>query len=100
MEDLNVGGMMKNRHLSKAVQEQCFYEFRRQIEYKATWNNTPVILADRFFPSSKVCSCCGSVKEDLKLSDRVFVCHDCGNRIDRDFNASLNLRMYGEQSVA
>ena len=100
MEDLNVGGMMKNRHLSKAVQEQCFYEFRRQIEYKATWNNIPVILADRFFPSSKVCSCCGSVKEELKLSDRVFVCHDCGNRIDRDFNASLNLRMYGEQSVA
>lgn len=100
MEDLNVGGMMKNRHLSKAVQEQCFYEFRRQIEYKATWNNLPVILADRFFPSSTVCSCCGSVKEDLKLSDRVFVCHDCGNRIDRDFNASLNLRMYGEQSVA
>ena len=100
MEDLNVGGMMKNRHLSKAVQEQCFYEFRRKIEYKATWNNIPVILADRFFPSSKVCSCCGSVKEDLKLSDRVFVCHDCGNRIDRDFNASLNLRMYGEQSVA
>lgn len=100
MEDLNVGGMMKNRHLSKAVQEQCFYEFRRQIEYKATWNNIPVILADRFFPSSKVCSCCGSVREDLKLSDRVFVCHDCGNRIDRDFNASLNLRMYGEQSVA
>lgn len=99
IEDLNVGGMMKNRHLSKAVQEQCFYEFRRQIEYKATWNNIPVILADRFFPSSKVCSCCGSVKEDLKLSDRVFVCHDCGNRIDRDFNASLNLRMYGEQSV-
>lgn len=100
MEDLNVGGMMKNRHLSKSVQEQCFYEFRRQIEYKATWNNIPVILADRFFPSSKVCSCCGSVKEELKLSDRVFVCHDCGNRIDRDFNASLNLRMYGEQSVA
>jgi len=100
MEDLNVGGMMKNRHLSKAVQEQCFYKFRRQIEYKATWNNIPVILADRFFPSSKVCSCCGSVREDLKLSDRVFVCHDCGNRIDRDFNASLNLRMYGEQSVA
>ena len=100
MEDLNVGGMMKNRHLSKAVQEQCFYKFRRQIEYKATWNNIPVILADRFFPSSKVCSCCGSVREDLKLSDRVFVCHDCGNRIDRDFNASLNLRMHGEQSVA
>lgn len=69
IEDLNVGGMMKNRHLSKAVQEQCFYEFRRQIEYKATWNNIPVILADRFFPSSKVCSCCGSVKEDLKLSE-------------------------------
>ena len=100
LEDLNVSGMMKNRHLSKAVQQQCFYEFRRQIEYKADWNNIPVILADRFFPSSKICSCCGSVKEDLKLSDRIFICSDCGNKLNRDFNASLNLRMYGEQSVA
>lgn len=95
-----MSGMMKNRHLSKAVQQQCFYEFRRQIEYKSNWNNIQVILADRFYPSSKICSCCGVVKEDLKLSDRVFVCPDCGNKLNRDFNASLNLKMYGEQSVS
>ena len=95
MEDLNVRGMMKNRHLSKAVQQQEFYEFRRQIEYKSEWSNIPVIIADRFFPSSKLCSCCGIVKTDLKLSDRTYKC-DCGNVIDRDFQASLNLQTYGE----
>ena len=103
IEDLNVSGMMKNKHLSKAVQEQKFYEFRRQIEYKAKWNNIPVIIADRFFPSSKMCSCCGHVKKDLKLSDRIYKC-ECGNIINRDFQASLNLKKYGEdvlkQSVA
>ena len=87
--------MMKNKHLSKAVQEQCFYEFRRQIEYKATWNNILVIVADRFFPSSKLCSCCGSIKKDLKLSDRIYKC-ECGNVIDRDYQAALNLKQYGE----
>lgn len=104
MEDLNVRGMMKNRHLSKVVQQQGFYEFRRQIEYKSEWSNIPVIIADRFFPSSKLCSCCGTVKTDLKLSDRTYKC-ECGNVIDRDFQASLNLQTYGEnflkrQSVA
>ena len=95
IEDLNVSGMMKNKHLSKAIQQQGFYEFRRQIEYKAKWNNIPVITADRFFPSSKLCSCCGGIKKDLKLSDRIYRC-DCGNIIDRDFQASLNLKRYGE----
>ena len=95
IEDLNVSGMMKNRHLSKAVQQQGFYEFRRQIEYKSAWNNIPVIIADRFFPSSKLCSCCGSIKKDLKLSDRIYKC-ECGNVIDRDFQAALNLKRYGE----
>ena len=95
MEDLNVKGMMKNRHLSKAVQQQGFYEFRRQIEYKATWNHIPVIIADRFFPSSKLCSCCGTIKKDLKLSDRIYKC-GCGNVIDRDYQAALNLKRYGE----
>ena len=95
IEDLNVSGMMKNKHLSKAIQQQGFYEFRRQIEYKAKWNNIPVILADRFFPSSKLCSCCGEIKKDLRLSDRIYRC-DCGNIIDRDFQASLNLKQYGE----
>ena len=102
MEDLNVKGMMKNRHLSKAVQQQCFGEFRRQIEYKAMWNNIPIIIADRFFPSSKLCSCCGNIKKDLKLSDRIYKC-ECGNIIDRDYQAALNLKAYGKnviQSVA
>ena len=95
IEDLNVSGMMKNKHLSKAIQQQGFYEFRRQIEYKSAWNNIPVITADRFFPSSKLCSCCGEIKKDLKLSDRIYRC-DCGNVVDRDFQASLNLKKYGE----
>jgi len=103
IEDLNVRGMMKNRHLSKAIQEQCFYEFRRQIEYKSEWNGIQVVIADRYFPSSKLCSHCGSVKKDLKLSDRIYRC-ECGNIIDRDYQASLNLKRYGEnvlkQSVA
>lgn len=95
LEDLNVKGMMKNRHLSKAIQEQGFYEFRRQIEYKSKWNNVTVIIADRFFPSSKLCICCGKIKKDLKLSDRIYKC-ECGNVIDRDYQASLNLKRYGE----
>ena len=95
IEDLNVSGMMKNKHLSKAIQQQGFYEFRRQIEYKSAWNNIPVIIADRFFPSSKLCSCCGEIKKDLKLSDGIYRC-DCGNVIDRDYQASLNLKQYGE----
>lgn len=95
LEDLNVKGMMKNRHLSKAVQQQAFGEFRRQLEYKCAWNNIPLIVADRFFPSSKLCSCCGNIKKDLKLSDRVYKC-ECGNVIDRDYQAALNLKIYGE----
>ena len=98
MEDLNVKGIMKNRHLSKAVQQQCFGEFRRQIEYKSAWNNIPVIIADRFFPSSKLCSCCGNIKKDLKLSDRIYKC-ECGNVIDRDYQASLNLKRYVEMTL-
>ena len=98
LEDLNVSGMMKNKHLSKAVQQQGFYEFRRQIEYKSAWNNISVIMADRFFPSSKLCSCCGNIKKDLKLSDRIYKC-ECGNVIDRDFQAALNLKRYGENVV-
>ncbi len=104
LEDLNVSGMMKNKHLSKAVQRQGFYEFRRQIEYKSEWNNIQVIIADRFFPSSKLCSCCGRIKKDLKLSERIYKC-ECGNVIDRDYQGALNLKKYGEmflkqQSVA
>lgn len=96
IEDLNVSGMMKNRHLAKAVQEQGFFEFRRQLEYKCKDNGIQLIVADKFYPSSKLCSCCGKIKKDLKLSDRTYRC-DCGNVIDRDFQASLNLKAYGEQ---
>ena len=98
IEDLNVNEMMKNRHLSKAVQQQKLYEFRKQIEYKAAWNNIPVIIVDRWFASSKLCSCCGNIKKDLKLSDRTYVC-ECGNVIDRDYQASLNLKRYGEMAL-
>ena len=95
IEDLNVKGMMKNKHLSKSIQQQGFYEFKRQIEYKSKLHNITVIIADRFFPSSKICSCCGNIKKDLKLNDRIYKC-ECGNIIDRDFQASLNLKIYGE----
>ncbi|MCI9369144.1 MAG: IS200/IS605 family element transposase accessory protein TnpB [Lachnospiraceae bacterium] len=98
MEDLNVSGMMKNRHLSKAVQQQCFGEFRRQIEYKAKWNHIPIMIADRFFPSSKLCSCCGNIKKDLKLSDRIYKCK-CRNMIDRDYQAAFNLKRYGKMAL-
>lgn len=99
IEDLNVSGMMKNRHLSKAIQQQCFYEFRRQIEYKAAWNNIKIVIADRFYPSSKTCYCCGTIKKDLKLSDRIYKCECCGNVIDRDYQAALNLKQYGENFI-
>lgn len=99
IEDLNVSGMMKNRYLSKAVQQQGFREFRRQIEYKSEWNNIPVVIADRYFPSSKLCSCCGKIKKDLKLSDRLYIC-ECGNKTDRDVQAALNLKRYGENVLS
>ncbi|MDB6471747.1 RNA-guided endonuclease TnpB family protein, partial [Blautia wexlerae] len=96
IEDLNVSGMMKNRHLSKAVQAQGFFGFRKQLEYKCSDKGIQLIVADRFYPSSKLCSCCGNIKKDLKLSDRVYRCA-CGNMIDRDFQASINLKTYGEK---
>lgn len=95
LEELNVSGMMKNQHLAKAIQEQSFYSFKEILLYKAKWNNIQVIEVPMFYPSSKTCSCCGSIKSDLKLSDRVFVCPDCGNKMDRDLNASINLKNYG-----
>ena len=94
MEDLNIQGMMKNRHLARAVQEQCLYEFIRQMRYKCEWNCIEFIQADRFYPSSKTCSCCGNVKRDLKLSDRTYKCDICGLTIDRDYNAAINLSKY------
>ncbi len=94
MEDLNIRGMMKNRHLSRAIQEQCLSEFLRQMKYKCEWNGIEFIQADRFYPSSKTCSCCGEIKSDLKLSDRTYVCKSCGLVIDRDYNAAINLSRY------
>ena len=91
IEDLNVSGMMKNRHLSKAVASQKFYEFRAKLKSKCDDNGIELRIADRWYPSSKICHCCGCIKEDLKLSDRIYRCV-CGYVEDRDFNASLNLR--------
>ncbi len=99
LEDLNVKGMMKNKHLAKAIQEQCFYEFYRQTEYKCCWNNIEFITADRYYPSSKMCCCCGNIKKDLKLKDRTYICAECGNVIDRDYQASVNLMRYKELTV-
>lgn len=96
LENLNVSGMMKNRHLSKTISDANFYKIRTTLEYKAKRNNIELFLADRFFPSSKICSHCGVVKQDLKLSDRVYKC-SCGFEIDRDLNASINLKNYGAQ---
>ncbi|MBP2651262.1 MAG: transposase, OrfB family [Firmicutes bacterium] len=91
IEDLNVSGMMKNRHLSKVIAQQNFYYFRTKLEYKCRLNGIELRMVDRFYPSSKICSCCGNSKKDLKLSDRTYVCKECGLVIDRDLNASINL---------
>ena len=91
IEDLNVSGMMKNRHLSKAVTSQKFYEFRTKLKAKCDENGIELRVVDRWYPSSKICHCCGAIKKDLKLSDRIYRC-DCGYVEDRDFNAALNLR--------
>ena len=91
IEDLNVSGMMKNRHLSKAIASQKFYEFRAKLKTKCDDNSIELRIVDRWYPSSKMCHCCGRVSKDLKLSDRIYRCA-CGYIADRDFNASLNLR--------
>lgn len=91
IEDLNVSGMMKNKHLSKAVASQKFYEFRTKLQAKCNENGMELRVVDRWFPSSKTCHCCKNIKKDLKLSDRIFKCY-CGYIEDRDFNAALNLR--------
>ena len=95
MEDLNIKGMMKNKHLSKAIAEQSFYEFIRQMKYKCEFNGIEFIQVDRFYPSSKTCSECGHIKDKLKLSERTYICSECGCVIDRDFNASVNLSRCG-----
>ena len=99
IEDLNISGMMKNKHLSKAVASQKFYEFRIKLQAKCKENGIELRVVDRWFPSSKTCHCCGAVKKDLKLSDRIFKC-SCGYVEDRDFNAALNLRDAATYEVA
>ena len=94
IEDLNVRGMMKNKHLSKRIQDSMFYEFRRQLEYKCSRYGIELVVAERFYPSSKTCSYCGSIKSDLKLKDRVYKCDSCGLEKDRDLNAAENLAYY------
>ncbi|MGL5576019.1 MAG: RNA-guided endonuclease InsQ/TnpB family protein [Sarcina sp.] len=96
VEDLNVKGMMKNKHLAKAISEQCFNKFITILSHKCKWRGIELVKADRFFPSSKMCSCCGTIKKDLRLKDRTYVCvnNKCNLVIDRDKNASFNLARY------
>jgi putative transposase len=94
METLNIKGMMKNRHLSKAIAKQCLYEFKRQMQYKSEFNGIEFVEADKWYPSSKTCSECGHIKPKLSLSERTYICEECGCVIDRDFNASINLSRY------
>lgn len=99
LEDLKVSNMMKNHCLAQVISDVGLHEFRRQIEYKAKWNGRKVVFADTFFASSKTCSCCGWKNSDLKLTDRIFKCKICDMKIDRDYNASLNLKqIYRESS--
>ena len=99
IEDLNVSGMMKNKHLSKAVASQKFYEFRTKLKAKCGENGIELRIVGRWYPSSKMCHCCGAIKKDLKLSDRIYRC-SCGYVEDRDFNASLNLRDAATYEIA
>ena len=94
MEDLKISNMIKNKHLAKSIQQQGFYTFINQMKYKCEWNDIKFIQVPTFYPSSKICSCCGSIKKDLKLSDRIYKC-ECGFKADRDKNAAYNLANYG-----
>ena len=94
METLNIKGMMKNKHLSKAIQQQGLYKFKRQLQYKCEFYGIEFIEADKWYPSSKMCSKCGHIKDKLLLSERTYICEECGAVTDRDFNASVNLSRY------
>ena len=102
IEDLKVSSMIRNKNLSKQISQQGWREFRTMLEYKAEKNDCKIIVADRWFPSSQICSCCGNVLQGgdkIKLSQRVYHCHECGNNIDRDYNAAVNLKLYGMRFV-
>lgn len=94
IEDLNVSGMLKNHNLAGAIADGGFFEFKRQLEYKCKWYGSELIIADRWFASSKICSCCGHKKEKMTLRERIFNCEKCGLSIDRDLNAAINLKNY------
>jgi putative transposase len=98
IEDLHVAGMLQNHHLAQAIGDVEFYEFKRQLLYKASWYGSRVILADQWEPSSKRCSGCGWIDVDLTLSDRVYHCQQCGMVLDRDLNAAINLEKLAESS--
>jgi putative transposase len=95
LEDLNVRGMRRNKHLALAISDAGMGELRRQLTYKSDWYGSTLLIADRFYPSSKLCSGCGVVKNRLSLSERTFDCDDCGVSLDRDENAAINLRRLG-----
>jgi putative transposase len=99
IEDLNVKGMMANRHLSRTIADMGFFEFRSQLEYKAGMRGSTVIVADRWFPSSKICSACGCVQKEMPLSIRHWECPNCGTKHDRDVNAAINLKNYAVSST-
>ena len=100
MEDLNVSGMLKNHKLAESIQELKLGEFRRMLEYKANWYGRKLVFVDRFYPSSKTCNHCGYINKKLKLSDRQWVCPDCGEIIERDYNAALNIRDEGIRLIS
>ena len=99
MENLNVKGMVRNHKLADSIQEMNFGEFRRILEYKAQWYGRKIVFVDRFYPSSKTCNECGYVNKTLKLSDRLWICPDCGKIIERDYNAALNIRDEGIRMI-
>jgi putative transposase len=99
IEDLHVSGMLKNHKLAQAVSDSNFGEIRRQLEYKAEWYGVHLVTVDRFYPSSKTCSGCGSVKPELDLSERTFVCEECGLILDRDVNAASNVKGVAVSSI-
>jgi len=98
LEDLNVKGMQQNSRLAVSIADAAMGEIRRQLEYKAAWNGVTIIVASRWYPSSKTCSGCGCVKSELSLSERTFTCRECGMVIDRDLNAAINLQQLASKT--
>ncbi len=100
IEDLNIRGMSKNHKMASAILDGGFYEFRRQLEYKTSWYSSKLTVANRYYPSSKMCSSCGNIKERLSLAERIYKCEVCGLEIERDLNAAINLENYEENTAS